>query len=276
MNQEQASSEPFSDIPPSVDLAQPKFRHDGWSPERQKCFLEALSRTGNVKAAAAYTGLSRESAYRLKRRPDARAFGRAWDAALIHARDIFADDLLDKGLNGWTEDVWHNGEVTGSRQRWSAPLFLAALARLDQLANGLDLAGNPARIAASHFDELVDRIGSGADCEDLLAAQDESDSSRRSNMDRIEGASPYELMTQMMKLREQQQIQQMKPEDIDISDLDIAAMDSWDDLQWERAYCSGFLKRSGVFDDISSEDQEKGRGLEDGNDDPDDRSNRDV
>ncbi|MEH6759443.1 MAG: hypothetical protein V7676_18370, partial [Parasphingorhabdus sp.] len=80
MNQ-QSSPSTFTDIPCEVDLAQPKERHDGWSPAKQVLFLEALARTGNVRAAALYAGLSRESAYKLRRRSDARAFARAWDAA---------------------------------------------------------------------------------------------------------------------------------------------------------------------------------------------------
>ena len=175
----QSNIEPFTEIPPSSALAQPKARHDGWSPDRQKTFLEALARTGSVKAAALYTGLSRESAYKLRRRPDAKAFMRAWDAALIHARDLFADDLLERGLSGWTEPVWHLGEEVGTRERFSPPMFLAALARLDRKADGFDQEGNPARIAATHFDELVERIGAGADCEDLLAEQDASGDPRR-------------------------------------------------------------------------------------------------
>jgi len=71
-----------------------------WTPEKQREFLEALARCGSVKASAAYVGMSREGAYRLRRREEGRAFDRAWDAALIHARDLFADTLLDKGLCG--------------------------------------------------------------------------------------------------------------------------------------------------------------------------------
>ncbi|MEP3780313.1 MAG: hypothetical protein ABJM53_02075, partial [Parasphingorhabdus sp.] len=64
---DQPSHEDFTDIPDADDLAQPRERHDGWSPDRQVVFLEALARTGNVRAAARYAGLSRESAYKLRR-----------------------------------------------------------------------------------------------------------------------------------------------------------------------------------------------------------------
>jgi len=52
-----------------------------WTPEKQREFLEALARCGSVKSSAAYVGMSREGAYRLRRRQEGRAFDRAWDAA---------------------------------------------------------------------------------------------------------------------------------------------------------------------------------------------------
>lgn len=240
----------FADIPPSGDLAQPKERHDGWSPDRQVVFLEALARTGNVKAAALYTGLSRESAYKLRRRPDGRAFARAWDAALIHARDVFQDELLDRGLNGWDEAVWHQGEEVGMRERWSAPLFLAALGRLDRMADGLDMAGKPARAAAANFDELLDGIAQGNECADLVQEIDAAAAPFGQNRDGgpFDGRSNTELLAVLEQRAESERIKAMAPEDIDVSDLDIAQCESWSDLDWERADHSGFLERSGLLD----------------------------
>jgi hypothetical protein len=245
---EHPSHEQFTDIPAADDLAHPRERHDGWSPDRQVTFLEALARTGNVRAAARYAGLSRESAYKLRRRPDARAFARAWDAAIIHARDVFQDELMDKGLNGWREAVWHQGEEVGTRERWSAPLFLAALARLDKMADGLDMKGNPARRAAEHFDDLLEGIGKGEDCAELVEEIEASG--------RTVGAQPQsslsnsDLLATLTLHSEREKIMATAPEDIDISDLDIAERDDWDDLQWERADRSGLLERSGIFDDL--------------------------
>ncbi len=244
---DQPTHEQFTDIPSADDLAHPKERHDGWSPDRQVAFLEALARTGNVKAAAAYTGLSRESAYKLRRRPDARAFARAWDAALIHARDIFQDVLLDKGLNGWREAVWHQGEEVGTRERWSAPLFLAALGRLDKMADGIDLAGKPARVAAEKFDDLLDGIGKGEDCAQLV---EEIDASGRTASAQRDQRSNRDLMAILELQAGREKIMATAPEDIDISDLDIAEREEWDELQWERADRSGLLDRSGIFDDL--------------------------
>ena len=61
---------------------QPRVRRDGWTPERQLRFLDVLGRTRSVTKAARAAGMSRESAYRLRRRPQAALFAAAWDKAL--------------------------------------------------------------------------------------------------------------------------------------------------------------------------------------------------
>ena len=59
-------------------------RRDGWTPARRERFLEHLAAGLDVKRACALVGLSREGAYRLRRR-DA-TFAGTWDAALAEGR----------------------------------------------------------------------------------------------------------------------------------------------------------------------------------------------
>jgi hypothetical protein len=54
-------------------------RRDGWTPERQLRFLDALASSGSIASAAAFAGMSRESAYRLRYRRDGALFGTLWD-----------------------------------------------------------------------------------------------------------------------------------------------------------------------------------------------------
>jgi len=63
-----------------------KIRRDGWTAERQRRFLDTLWRTGSVSAAAASAGMSRESAYRLRRRKG--GFAADWNRALESHRTI--------------------------------------------------------------------------------------------------------------------------------------------------------------------------------------------
>jgi hypothetical protein len=65
----------------SIDR-RPKVRRDGWTAERQLRFLDALGRTRSVTKAARAAGMSRESAYRLRARPEAALFAAAWNRAL--------------------------------------------------------------------------------------------------------------------------------------------------------------------------------------------------
>lgn len=62
-------------------------RHDGWTLERQADFIGHLAETRSVLAAARAVSMSRESAYRLRRRPGAAGFAAAWDAALNRPAD---------------------------------------------------------------------------------------------------------------------------------------------------------------------------------------------
>ena len=57
-------------------------RRDGWTPERQLRFLDALASTRSVVQAAAFAGMSRESAYRLRNRAGGALFAALWDRAL--------------------------------------------------------------------------------------------------------------------------------------------------------------------------------------------------
>jgi len=62
--------------------ARQSARGDGWTPRRQLDFLDGLARTRSVTRAARAAGMSRESAYRLRRRPSAALFAAAWDRIL--------------------------------------------------------------------------------------------------------------------------------------------------------------------------------------------------
>jgi hypothetical protein len=63
-----------------------KIRRDGWTPERQLRFLDALARSRSVVKAAASAGMSRESAYRLRDRKEGTLFAALWDQILQPSR----------------------------------------------------------------------------------------------------------------------------------------------------------------------------------------------
>ena len=60
-------------------------RHDGWTPDRQRRFVAALTLTGTVARAAQAVEMSGASAYNLRRRPQAESFAGAWHAAPLRS-----------------------------------------------------------------------------------------------------------------------------------------------------------------------------------------------
>jgi hypothetical protein len=68
----------------------PPARTKSWTPERQVTFLAALAGARSVTAAARVAGMSRESAHRLRNRPDGALFAHIWD--LVLAPVSFAPD----------------------------------------------------------------------------------------------------------------------------------------------------------------------------------------
>jgi hypothetical protein len=104
-----------------------KYRHDGWVPERQRAFIEALADGGCVDRAARAVGMSRNSAYALRRRGDAQAFRLAWDAALENAVAQLADSALSRAIHGVAVPVFHDGEQVGERRHFDERLTMFLL-----------------------------------------------------------------------------------------------------------------------------------------------------
>ena len=107
---------------PHPTPAPQSFRRDGWTPGRQLAFLDTLARTRCVTRAAAAAGMSRESAYRLRRRPSAALFAAAWDRMLeghkVHTaapasafaeRQETADSLRNpRKVTKWKDSPFHS------------------------------------------------------------------------------------------------------------------------------------------------------------------------
>lgn len=70
-----------------------------WTPESRSRFIDVLARTGNVRHAAASVGMTRESAYRLRRRKAEADFAHAWDAAILVAQAYVGDIILDHAMS---------------------------------------------------------------------------------------------------------------------------------------------------------------------------------
>ena len=111
-------------------------RDDGWTAERQRDFLAALADTGSVGRAAQAVGMSRESAYRLRRRPGALGFVAAWEAAQDAAVQRLADTCLERAIHGDEVPVYSKGEIIGTRRRYPDALAIFLLRMRDPLRHG--------------------------------------------------------------------------------------------------------------------------------------------
>ncbi|MBC2669946.1 hypothetical protein ACFOON_03595 [Novosphingobium piscinae] len=129
-----------------------RTRGDGWTPPRQARFIGHLAETRCVRTAAARVGLSRESAYRLRRRAGAEGFAAAWDIALGRAprsrpaplRKVTVAGLLHRLEQGTLRPVLHRGQLSHVVERADNSALLALLARHARAAGRRDQADRTA------------------------------------------------------------------------------------------------------------------------------------
>ena len=108
-----------------------RARLDGWTEEKQRRFIETLADTGQVGLAAKAVGMSRESAYKLRRAPHAAAFARAWDAARHHAGSLLEDVAFERAIEGVEHNVFdEHGEVICTRRVHNDRLLMFLLRHL--------------------------------------------------------------------------------------------------------------------------------------------------
>ena len=111
-------------------------RHDGWTPERQRSFIEALADTGNVRRAAAMVNMSPEGAYYLRRQPEAASFAAAWSAALDHGVQRMKDIAFERAVEGELVPILAGGKLLGYRRRYNDRLLMFCLRHYGQDAAG--------------------------------------------------------------------------------------------------------------------------------------------
>ena len=112
------------------------YRHDGWTPERQRAFIEALADTGSVQRAAAQVNMSTEGAYYLRRQPAADSFRAAWNAALDHGVQRMKDIAFERAVEGELIPILAGGKLIGYRRRYNDRLLMFCLRHYGQDSAG--------------------------------------------------------------------------------------------------------------------------------------------
>jgi hypothetical protein len=143
--------------------ARPRARLDGWTPQKQRAFCEALADTGVVRDAAALVGMTPQSAYQLKRRAEGRGFSLAWNAALLLARQRLIDMAIERAIDGNNELYMKDGEVVGERYKKDVRHLLAAITKLENIQDGDPVTST----IADDFDSFLDCME--ADAQSRLA-----------------------------------------------------------------------------------------------------------
>jgi hypothetical protein len=113
-----------------------RYRHDGWTPERQKAFIEALADTGCVTRAASMVNMAQANAYALRRSAGAEEFRRAWDAALDFGLKRLKDIAFERAIEGQLVPVFVAGKLMGFRRKRNDALLMFCLRHYGQDSNG--------------------------------------------------------------------------------------------------------------------------------------------
>ncbi len=118
---------PAGEIPDFAVVPRKGARYDGWTPARQRAFIEALAETGSVNAACKAVNMSQPGAYYLRRQPGAEEFRAAWQKALDLGVQRIEDVAMDRALNGVDEPLYSYGKLVGTRKRYNDRLLMFML-----------------------------------------------------------------------------------------------------------------------------------------------------
>ena len=155
---------------PTFDPVDLRARIDGWTPERQRAFVEALADSGVIREAAGQVGMSEQSVARLRRRPGSAAFVAACEAAVTIATRRMRSVAFDRAINGYTRQIFYHGELKGETRVYDPRLLILLLQKsgllIDPLGRGARLEANwPRTVAAlddsatpTHTDDDSDKV----------------------------------------------------------------------------------------------------------------------
>jgi hypothetical protein len=119
--------------PLDFDPVSTRHRIDGWTPQKQREYVEALADSGVARYAAARVGMSEQSASRLRRRSDARSFDLACEAAVrIGARRI-RSIAYERAIEGSIKRHYYHGELKSEERVFDNRLLVYLLGKLDKL-----------------------------------------------------------------------------------------------------------------------------------------------
>lgn len=175
-------------IDPDFTPVPVRARRDGWTPARQAAFIVALAHRRNIVAAARSVGLSCQSAYRLRDRPDAAGFAAAWHRAL--ATPPACPPGLGRAMDGVATPITYRGRQVGERRRYDNRLamYLLRIRRPERFGLAQEQKAVVSRDSATAFADALARLT--ADLAAGTAPHDGTRDGTDSPRDVARGSSP--------------------------------------------------------------------------------------
>lgn len=172
----------FEREPPSPDdplLAFEPYAHvqpraNSITPDLQREFVAHLAATGIVSSAARHIGRSLEALYRLRHRPGAEGFARAWDRAVQMGVERLEDTALARAIEGSERKIIRGGEVIATERFHNEALVMFFLKHrlADRYAPSAHIGpGHPVYEKAARAAE-ADRIAKANDPAEIRAVQE--------------------------------------------------------------------------------------------------------
>jgi hypothetical protein len=131
-----------------------RARKDGWTEERQRRFVDLLAAGAGPSEAAAAVGMTKQSAFALRRRAGAEGFAAAWDFARARRSGARRPRGYERAVEGVLVPRFYRGRLVSLERRVSNGGLVRLLAQLDCWGARI---GDPEHGAPS-FDELLDAI----------------------------------------------------------------------------------------------------------------------
>lgn len=130
--------EAATDEPASLVLFNPvpvRARRDGWTPEKQREFVEVLADTGLVREAAARVGMTEQSVSRLRRRADARAFDLACETAVRPGARRLHAIAWERAIEETVRRHYYHGELKAEERVYDNRLLVYLLGKTQALVD---------------------------------------------------------------------------------------------------------------------------------------------
>ncbi len=138
-----------AEIPHFKPVPRQVRQENGWTPARQRKFIEALAETASVRQAALAVNMSKVSCYQLRNHPQGGDFKRAWDAAVDAGVAFLKDIAFERAVEGELEPVWVRGEMKGYKRKFSNSLLMFLLRQYGQDNEGKRVTVNYVRTKAA-------------------------------------------------------------------------------------------------------------------------------